>query len=70
MQAVTSLLVDKWKNMDGKEINPEIFWDNITKQIKSYVFLSGEFEDVRDYAIEAVRYSEKKESGNRDKWNF
>lgn len=56
--------------MDGKEINPEIFWDNITKQIKSYVFLSGEFEDVRDYAIEAVRYSEKKESGNRDKWNF
>ena len=70
VQAVTSLLVDKWKNMDGKEINPEIFWDNITKQIKSYVFLSGEFEDVRDYAIEAVRYSEKKESGNRDKWNF
>ena len=54
----------------GKEINPEIFWDNITEQIKTYVFLSGEFEDVRDYAIEAVLYSEKKESGNRDKWNF
>lgn len=70
VQAVTSLFVNKWKNMDGKEINPEIFWDNITEQIKTYVFLSGEFEDVRDYAIEAVLYSEKKESGNRDKWNF
>lgn len=63
MQVVTNTFVEKWKNMNGKEINPEVFWNKIVRAIKSYVLFSGEFEDVKDYAIEAVQYSEKKESG-------